>query len=582
MAGHSIIDGYDSAIYSIEETKSALKAALEESDPSGSVLLQIITHGDYNGCIYLLGKDGKRKPVPLPSIIKELIVGLSDDQKQRLTIDVFACHSGKNVRPTKKISEDPTPEDQTPEDLTTYEKELRDALGCTKMLIINSGKYLTSVAQAVKTIEESQGKTIAEILTSRMFKPQTLKLAVHDSENTAFYKFGGVKLKNIFAKFNKPNELTKDQIIGFIKEELAERLKQMQEFLELETVNKGQLQDLLEESFEDYIIRYLNEALMVEISKVEKADSILITQQRIENIKMLLLAGANVNHEGRYGSTPLYIAAQEGHIEVAKALIKAGADVNKAITDGTTPLFIALQKGHKEVIKALKEASRKSTIQLADGVVYEGRAVDGKPHGQGIIKFSSGEVHKGEFRDGEIKHGIIIKEGVETAIVDFSSKSLNGLNFKNYIDKSGFSGPNLSGVDLRGADFTDSFFFFENAIVDKRTTIIDRDAILTLVKNVPAAKHHTITKHPLFKLFLEQYKCALTDGLVKSEEQTTVAPASREELSSAPPKSLILLRVGHDKNKTYSVVEQKDDAVKLGSKVWSIIGTDQILASSRS
>ena len=46
-------------------------------------------------------------------------------------------------------------------------------------------------------------------------------------------------------------------------------------------------------------------------------------------------------------ATPLFIAAQEGHVDVARLLLEAGVDYEKARTDtGTTPLFMAAQKGH--------------------------------------------------------------------------------------------------------------------------------------------------------------------------------------------------------------------------------------------
>jgi NLR family CARD domain-containing protein 3 len=38
------------------------------------------------------------------------------------------------------------------------------------------------------------------------------------------------------------------------------------------------------------------------------------------------------------GSTPLFIAAEEGHEAVVRALIDLGADINKARDDGATPL----------------------------------------------------------------------------------------------------------------------------------------------------------------------------------------------------------------------------------------------------
>jgi ankyrin repeat protein len=44
------------------------------------------------------------------------------------------------------------------------------------------------------------------------------------------------------------------------------------------------------------------------------------------------------------GSTPLYIASQEGHVEVVKILLKYNADVHATFSAGYTPLYIAAQK----------------------------------------------------------------------------------------------------------------------------------------------------------------------------------------------------------------------------------------------
>ena len=55
-------------------------------------------------------------------------------------------------------------------------------------------------------------------------------------------------------------------------------------------------------------------------------------------------------------TTPLYIAAQEGHLPVVSALLDAKADVNQATDDGDTPLHVAAQVGHLPVVSALLDA----------------------------------------------------------------------------------------------------------------------------------------------------------------------------------------------------------------------------------
>ena len=54
------------------------------------------------------------------------------------------------------------------------------------------------------------------------------------------------------------------------------------------------------------------------------------------------------------GATPLYIAAEKGHLEVVRFLVESGAKKNQGTTDdGATPLFIATQNGHLEVVSPI-------------------------------------------------------------------------------------------------------------------------------------------------------------------------------------------------------------------------------------
>ena len=75
-------------------------------------------------------------------------------------------------------------------------------------------------------------------------------------------------------------------------------------------------------------------------------------------VEQLLKAEAYVNKAATdLGTTPLYMAAQEGHEGVVEQLLKAEADVNKARTDcGTTPLYMAAKNGHEGVVEQLLKA----------------------------------------------------------------------------------------------------------------------------------------------------------------------------------------------------------------------------------
>ena len=75
-----------------------------------------------------------------------------------------------------------------------------------------------------------------------------------------------------------------------------------------------------------------------------EADRALLEAARdgnIEAVRQHLAAGADVNvndQRGYGGSTPLHVAAQEGHNQVIELLIDNGANVNAKRSDGATPL----------------------------------------------------------------------------------------------------------------------------------------------------------------------------------------------------------------------------------------------------
>jgi ankyrin repeat protein len=74
-------------------------------------------------------------------------------------------------------------------------------------------------------------------------------------------------------------------------------------------------------------------------------------------VKLLLEAGADINKADNKGKTPLFIAADEGHVKIVKLLLQAGADIHKLNEeDEKTPLYIAAENGHVEIMKLLLEA----------------------------------------------------------------------------------------------------------------------------------------------------------------------------------------------------------------------------------
>ena len=67
------------------------------------------------------------------------------------------------------------------------------------------------------------------------------------------------------------------------------------------------------------------------------------------------------------GATPLFIAAQNGHLEIVQFLVESGANKDQGTTnDGATPVFIAAQNGHLEIVRVLGGArSQQAGYRLA-------------------------------------------------------------------------------------------------------------------------------------------------------------------------------------------------------------------------
>ena len=64
----------------------------------------------------------------------------------------------------------------------------------------------------------------------------------------------------------------------------------------------------------------------------------------IEQVKLLISKGADINSKDKGGNIPLHYAVKAGKIEVVQLLIEAGADINVKDNRDRTPLHMAKQK----------------------------------------------------------------------------------------------------------------------------------------------------------------------------------------------------------------------------------------------
>ena len=90
---------------------------------------------------------------------------------------------------------------------------------------------------------------------------------------------------------------------------------------------------------------------------------------RMECMRILLDVGkANVNAKDNLSDTPLYYAAEGGHIEAATLLIERGAEINPISEHDSTPLDSAHMFNHTDMIAFLKT---KGAVMIASWPVVE-------------------------------------------------------------------------------------------------------------------------------------------------------------------------------------------------------------------
>jgi uncharacterized protein len=74
-------------------------------------------------------------------------------------------------------------------------------------------------------------------------------------------------------------------------------------------------------------------------------------------VRRMLKEGTPVDviDNGRFNMTPLQVAAQNGHLEIVKLLLAAGANVNHFDHDDFSPVTSAARAGKWGVVKVLAE-----------------------------------------------------------------------------------------------------------------------------------------------------------------------------------------------------------------------------------
>ena len=79
-------------------------------------------------------------------------------------------------------------------------------------------------------------------------------------------------------------------------------------------------------------------------------------QGHVQHMELLLEAGAKTDEpEFAQGQTHLFPAARNGHLDVVQFLAGVGAGKDQADKNGRTPLWVAAQNGHLDIVRFLVE-----------------------------------------------------------------------------------------------------------------------------------------------------------------------------------------------------------------------------------
>jgi ankyrin repeat protein len=134
-------------------------------------------------------------------------------------------------------------------------------------------------------------------------------------------------------------------------------------------------------------------------------------EKRLRVVRRLLQAGAELNsREDESGSTPLMEALRYGRVELVRVLLDAGADIHRQKDNGVTPLMMASQTGDIEAVQllleagadinrkdesgwtALSNAAIRANPEVVDALIKAGAAIQG-PGGQVALRLAANGGH---------------------------------------------------------------------------------------------------------------------------------------------------------------------------------------------
>ena len=102
-------------------------------------------------------------------------------------------------------------------------------------------------------------------------------------------------------------------------------------------------------------------------------------QQPLEVINLLIKNGANVNHKGEKGKTPLFLAVEKKLLPIVTRLVEAGAIIDEYNHINVTALILACHFGAIDIIRYLLEHgadSNRATVEGMAPLIYAAKNQD--------------------------------------------------------------------------------------------------------------------------------------------------------------------------------------------------------------
>ncbi|NCF98931.1 MAG: hypothetical protein GWP39_05395, partial [Planctomycetia bacterium] len=89
----------------------------------------------------------------------------------------------------------------------------------------------------------------------------------------------------------------------------------------------------------------------------------------VDNVRLLISEGADVNYRGNQNWTPVLIASRYSYPEIVELLLEEGAEVNVSNNFGMTPLmFAAKYSSTPEIVQMLLEKGAEVNVRSPDGM----------------------------------------------------------------------------------------------------------------------------------------------------------------------------------------------------------------------